>query len=259
MSKTNSRIPHVFQCWGEISKRVRTAEDIWLFLDFDGTLVPICPTPKEVKLPESTRMVLDRLNRHPRVHVALVSGRRNAALSKYVRVPHIQFLGLYGWETNSRMVLPARTRKALPFLRKVLRSLPAEFPGIRFEEKGVSFGIHFRGAAPRSIRRAQLWLRKYLIRIRPDFRVIHGNRAWEIVPRQVKGKGVALRAFVKDLRVPFLPIYLGDDLTDEPAFKVLRRGITIRVGPTSATNAHFRLTDSNEVRAFLKRLEKELS
>ena len=258
MSKTKSRAPHLFQSWKQIKKRIRAAEDIRLFLDFDGTLVPICPTPKDVRLAEPVRRILGRLNRHPRVHVALVSGRRNAVLRKYIRVPHIELLGLYGWERNGGIVLPAGTRKALPRLRSVIRQLPAQIPGIRVEEKGVSFGIHFRGASPQPIRRAKIWARKFLTGIRADFSVIHGNRAWGIVPRQVKGKGLALHEFMKDLRTPFLPIYLGDDLTDEPAFKVLRRGITIRVGSSSPTNAHFGLSDPREVRAFLERLEKEL-
>jgi trehalose 6-phosphate phosphatase len=258
MSQTKTRIPNMFQCWEQISRRIRVAGDIRLFLDFDGTLVPICPSPNEVTLPEGVRRILDRLNRHPRVHVALVSGRRNASLRKYVRVPRIQLLGLYGWERNGAFVVPDRTRRALPKIRSVLGLLPAKFPGISIEEKGVSFGIHFRGASPRVARGAQIWARKFLTGIRADFSVIHGNRAWEIVPRQVKGKGLALRAFIKDLRTPFLPIYLGDDLTDESAFKVLRRGITIRVGHGAQTNAHFSLRDPGEVHGFLEKLEKEL-
>jgi trehalose 6-phosphate phosphatase len=258
MTQTKEHIPHLFQCWEQISKRIRAVENIRLFLDFDGTLVSICPTPDDVKLHEKVRRVLGRLNRHPRVHVALLSGRRNAALRKYVHVPRIQLLGLYGWERDGGMVMPARTRKAVSRLRSILRSLPTEFPGVRLEDKGLSFGIHFRGASPLATRRAQIWARKLLIRIRADFTVIHGKLVWEIVPRQVKGKGLAVREFMKQLQPPFLPFYLGDDVTDEPVFKALRRGITIRVGPVLPTNAHFRLRDPGEVRIFLERLEKEL-
>jgi trehalose-phosphatase len=98
-----------------------------------------------------------------------------------------------------------------------------------------------------------------LARIRPNFRVIQSNHACEIVPVHVLGKGVAMREFTRALRTPFLPIYVGDDLTDEPAFLALRGGITVRVGPFSRTRAHFRLKDPEEVRRFLERLEEELS
>lgn len=98
-----------------------------------------------------------------------------------------------------------------------------------------------------------------LARIHPNFRVIQSNHACEIVPLHVLGKGVAMREFTRALRAPFLPIYVGDDLTDEPAFQALRGGITVRVGLFSRTHAKFQLKDPEEVRMFLERLEEELS
>jgi trehalose 6-phosphate phosphatase len=259
MAQTKGRVPHLFDCWEQISGRIQTANDIRLFLDFDGTLVSICPSPEDVKLSEIFRRALRQLTRRRRVHVAIVSGRRTAALCEYVRVPRIQFLGLYGSEKNGRLVLPRKTREALPGLRSLLMSLPAESPGIHVEEKGVSFAVHFRGASFDVQRRTRAWIRQLLTSIRADFRVIQSNTAWELVPRQVKGKGVAMREVISGLRAPFLPIYIGDDLTDEPAFKALQRGITVRVGPASGTNAHFWLRDPEEVRTFVARLEEELS
>ena len=94
---------------------------------------------------------------------------------------------------------------------------------------------------------------------RNDFRMIHSNHAIEIVPREVEGKGVAMREFTRALRSPFLPIYVGDDLTDEPAFVALRRGITVCVAPSHRTSAQFQLKDPDEVRIFLERLAEELA
>ncbi len=259
MTQTRSGVPHVFQCWDQVSKRIRAANDIRLFLDFDGTLVPYCDRPEDVKLSGECRRILARLGRHRRVHVAIVSGRRNTALRKYVRVPRVQFLGLFGWEKSARPALPQKTKETLRSLRPFLATLPALFPGIRVEDKGVSYAVHFRGAPPEAQRGVQVWIRGLLIRIRRDFRVIRSNHAREIVPRQVQGKGVAMREFLGGLRAPFLPIYVGDDLTDEPAFTALRRGITVRVAPVSQTKAQFRLRDPQEVRVFLERLEEELS
>jgi trehalose-phosphatase len=68
-----------------------------------------------------------------------------------------------------------------------------------------------------------------------------------------------MREFTRGLRTPILPIYVGDDLTDEPAFVALRRGITVRVGNFSRTKARFRLRDPEEVCTFLKRMEEEVS
>jgi trehalose 6-phosphate phosphatase len=259
MAQTKARPSHLLKSWKQVSKRIRAAESVWLFLDFDGTLVPFCPTPEGVKLPEAVRRILHQLNRHPRVRVALVSGRRNAELRRHVRVPRLHLMGLYGWENNGEKVLPAKTLKALPHLRSILNSLPEKFPGIWVEEKGVSFAIHFRGASPAAIRGAKDWAQQLVDYMKPDFRAILSHSTCEIAPRQIGGKGVALTEFTKKISGAFLPIYLGDDLTDEPAFKALRSGITVRVGPNAPTSAQFRLSNPAEVHRFLEQLIEEMS
>jgi len=258
MTQTKGGVPHLFDCWKQVSRKVRASNDIRLFLDFDGTLVSYCDSPEDVRLSGESRRILARLARHRRVHVAIVSGRRNAALRKFIQVPHTQFLGLFGWEKGGTPALPRVTKRALRSLWSDLAPVPASFPGVGVEDKGDSFAVHFRGASPDVQRRVQLRVRRLIARTHPDFRVIRSNHACEIVPRQVQGKGVAMREFVRALRAPVLPIYVGDDLTDEPAFTALRRGITIRVGPFSETRARFRLKNPDEVRVFLERLEEEL-
>ena len=254
-----SAVPHLFDCWELVSKELRAATEFWIFLDFDGTLVRYCERPGDVKLCDKCRRVLLRLSRHRRVHLAIVSGRRNFVLRKYIRVPRVKLLGLFGSEKSGNVAISQRARGVLRGLRSVLAPLAGSFPGIQVEGKGISYAVHFRGASPEAQRRVQAWIRGFLPRIRTDFRVIQSNHACEIVPRRVKGKGVAMSEFTRGLRTPFLPIYVGDDLTDEPAFAVLRRGITVRVGPVSRTKARFRLRNPEEVCTFLERLEELLS
>jgi trehalose-phosphatase len=73
------------------------------------------------------------------------------------------------------------------------------------------------------------------------------------------GKGAAAEEFLAQWETPALPIYMGDDTTDESAFAALRAGITVRVGVTRRTRARFRLRDPREVWDFLRRLAKEVT
>jgi trehalose 6-phosphate phosphatase len=252
-------VPHLFDCWQQVLPRFEEANHVHLFLDFDGTLAPLHPSPRDVKLSGGLRRTLRRLSQNHRVHVAIVSGRRRAALRRFIGVPQIELMGLFGSEKNGKLILPLKTRAALPRLRSRFQSGAVEYPGVFFEEKGVSFAIHFRDAPVEIQRRARAWIRRLVPRFHPHFRVIPTNNAWEIVPREVQGKGIAVRDYMRRLRARGLAIYLGDDLADEPAFRALRRGITVRVGPPSPTKAHFRLENPDEVNTFLGRLEEELS
>jgi trehalose 6-phosphate phosphatase len=90
--------------------------------------------------------------------------------------------------------------------------------------------------------------------------VLPASQVWEVLPRQIPGKGVAIRQAVQRWRSPFLPIYVGDDTTDEPAFELLGHGITVRVGDSNRpTRARYWLANPSEVRGFIERLEGELS
>ena len=66
MTQTKRGVPHLFDRWEQISKKIYAANDIRLFLDFDGTLVPYCDSPEDVKLSGEGRRILERLARHRR-------------------------------------------------------------------------------------------------------------------------------------------------------------------------------------------------
>jgi len=248
----------LFDCWSQIAREIRNARNIQLFLDFDGTLTVYCDRPGDLKISAKMRGLLARLSRRPDVHVTVVSGRRNAALRKYISVPGIQLMGLFGWETKGHKPLPRRTLKLVRDLRTMLAPLPTLYPGVTIEDKGVSYAVHFREASAEVGAELRSWVEKLVARLQPAIGLIRTHTAYDIVPRQVQGKGAALREYLRTVPEPFLPIYIGDDLTDEPAFVVLQNGITVRVGPASRTHAHFRLKDPKEVYSFLERFEDEL-
>src|SRR5260221_10531490 len=88
--------PALFKCWEEISTRIRQAREIWIYLDFDGTLVHYTPRPDQIKVEQSTETALRNLVRHSHVHVAIISGRRRLVLARYLKIPELEFMGLYG-------------------------------------------------------------------------------------------------------------------------------------------------------------------
>jgi trehalose 6-phosphate phosphatase len=253
-----SAVPNLFSFWQEISIRAKGAKEIRLFLDFDGTLVEYTPLPDQVHLDERTALALRKLVAHPSVQIAIVSGRRRSVLAHHVRIPGVKFMGMYGWEDKLRATLPPRRIQELAALRTLLADLPFEVPGIAIENKGISVAVHFRGASEIAQSCARDYVRKALGGFRADLRVIQSHNAWDIVPKEVRGKGVSVRKALSGARKTILPIYVGDDSTDEPAFTAVREGITVRVGPACETRAHYRLRDPDEVREFLIRLEAEL-
>ena len=230
-----------------------------LFLDFDGTLVPLRARPDDVKLSAGTRRALKGLVRHQRVNAVIVSGRRRGDLIRYVRLPRMQYWGLYGWERRNGCSLPRGAREMLERARGRLTSILHDLPGVRIEDKGLGFSVHVRGATRNAERQALNLLRDVLARYGPALHVMPGKKVWNVVPHQVPGKGPAVRDAVKGIRSPYLPIFVGDDLTDEPAFAALTRGITVRVGVARHTKARYRLLDPEEVRRFIERLDGELS
>jgi trehalose-phosphatase len=259
MIPSKNTATYLFDCWGEISRRVKDAGEIRLFLDFDGTLVAFTPLPDQVQLEEETSHALRKLAGHPRVQIAIISGRRRSVLAHHIKIPGVKFMGMYGWEDKANVPLPARRKQELDALRKMLADLPFEVPGVTIENKGISVAVHFRGASAVARECAHAYVRKALGGFRADLHVIESHNAWDIVPREIRGKGAALGKALKGIRKPFLSLYVGDDTTDEPAFTAARDGITVRVGPAGETHAHYRLQDPDEVRGFLIRLGAELT
>ena len=84
---------------------------IALFLDFDGTLVPLQARPEDVWLDDATRRTLSRLVRSPRFRVWIMSGRRRADVRARVRVPGIRYLGLHGWEGRNAEAITEEARR----------------------------------------------------------------------------------------------------------------------------------------------------
>ena len=239
--------------------RLRRAQHLALLLDFDGTLAALRPRPEQAQLPEPARRSLGQLARQGRVFVIIVSGRTLADIRRRAGIAGALYRGVYGLERENGMPpmnkgVMRRIDNAKTAMRAALRGLP----NVWIEDKGPSFTVHFRGASRAVVRRAARFFRRTLSPFLPWLCVLPGKKVWEVLPRTFRGKGATVNTLLAELPESTLPIYVGDDVADESAFRALRRGITVRVGHSLHTGARFRLRNPEEVLRFLERLEGEL-
>jgi trehalose-phosphatase len=258
-ARESLRPEYLFDCWEKLERRTRLARHIVVFLDFDGTLVRLRRKPKEVFLGEPVRRVLSKLIRRRRVTVCFISGRQLGDLRRRARVRGAIYFGLHGWERSNGQPpdLPGirKLRKAIERIRQQVRDIP----GIRLEDKGICFGVHYRAARKPAVEKARAIVKEVRARLGPGFGLMAGKKIWEIYPKDMGNKGKAAKDLLQQIPGPKLVIYAGDDTTDETAFALLRNGVTIRVGKFRETKANFYVHGPAEVLILLKKLEETLS
>ncbi|HVB28880.1 MAG TPA: trehalose-phosphatase [Terriglobia bacterium] len=258
-ARDNPKPQYLFECWAKIDRRVRRARHIVVFLDFDGTLVRLRRNPKEVFLEKPARRVLRGLVRHRQVTLCLISGRQLGDLQQRVRVEGALYFGLHGWERSNGQTpdLPGtrRLRKEMRWVRQQVRGIP----GIKMQDKGICFGIHYRLARKPAVEKAQALAEEVLDHLGPGFSLMAGKKIWEIYPTDMGNKGKAAKELLQQIPGRKLAIFAGDDTTDETAFALLRKDVTIRVGKFHETKANFFLRNPAEVLIFLEKLEETLS
>lgn len=249
------RVRHLFHSWPEVARVVSSARNLALFLDFDGTLVPLRRRPSDVKpLGRPMRKILRRLAANQRIKVCVISGRPLGEVQCLVQVPEVQSLGLHGWDGCELPRLQVEQR-LLRIAKQQLDQGLAVLRPIWIEDKGLGLAVHYRGAPSRTIQRARARVGEVLKTVAPRIRLLRGHKVWELLPRQIDGKCPAIKALLSTLPRPTLPIIIGDDIADESAFRAFPKGLTIHVGPSRRTAAHFRLRNPAEVEMFLLKLE----
>jgi len=247
-----------------VLQRIATAERVFCFLDYDGTLSPLAPTPDAAKPLAGTASLLRELAALPGTQVALVTGRTVADLRRFLDVPGICYVGLHGLEisfANGSVELS----ESVTTVRSVLRAIRCQVeealggrPGILIEDKELALACHYRLASPTDAARARRMVAAIVQsyqRRGVQIAVTHGHAVIEI-RHAFANKGKTACRLLGMHGSSTLPVYIGDDQTDEDAFRLLPAdAVTIRVGPaTTATAARYRLEDPGEVLRFLRAL-----
>jgi trehalose-phosphatase len=123
------------------------------------------------------------------------------------------------------------------------------------EDKDHALTVHYRGAPQAEALCAQRMIRGIVASVGGSLEVRRGKCCSEVVPAVLEDKGAAVKRLLAPLRGRALPVYVGDDQNDEPAFAALADGVTVRVaGGACLTRARYHLSGAGEVREFLQRM-----
>jgi trehalose 6-phosphate phosphatase len=254
---------------GKVRTRVKAAERLWLFLDYDGTLADFAPSPEHVNPDPSVIALLTELVEHCRIRVGVISGRRLSHVLELLPVPGLLLAGTYGVELR----LPdgerfdrlshEEVRPLLESIKPRWQRLLAHRDGFFLEDKDWALAIHARYASAAEAEEVLERARGIADETASSdlFRVLGGHKFLEIGPTLAhKGRTVA---YLLD-RYPWhdaLPLYVGDDDKDEEAFGVIqaRGGIAIRVCKERCeTRADGDLESPQDVRRWLAMVAAQL-
>src|SRR5215467_3592760 len=243
-----------------VQKIARSGERLAVFLDYDGTLTPIVSHPEDAWLSESMRQTLRSLA--GRVPVAILSGRDLDDVRGRVHVDGIVYAGSHGFDIAGagglRRELGAAYLPVLDAAEAQLREALDEIQGAQLERKHFSVAAHYRNVNQNDAFKVAVVVDAVAARHR-ELRRINGKKVYELLPDIDWNKGKAVLWLLETLeleRGKALPIFIGDDRTDEDAFSALsERGIGILVSEQAQeTAASYCLKDPEEVERFLEEI-----
>lgn len=205
-----------------------------LFLDFDGSLVDIAPTPESIDVPETLPPLLAALREALGDAVAIVTGRPIAQIDDFLGAVVPAVAGLHGFErraADGAIVRPTRPSRCPRSVRESLREFAARHRGVFVEDKKFAVALHYR-LDPSLMDACRDAVNAALAGETEDWQVVEGKFVFDVKPRAVT-KGDAVEAFMRE--APFrgrTPVFCGDDVTDEDGFAVVnaRDGVSVRVG-----------------------------
>lgn len=265
------RASYLFSSWKGVEKSTNK-KFIYLFLDYDGTLSPIAQVPDKAVISDRTKGLLYKLSKRPNCKIAIVSGRALNDISRRVGLKNIVYAGNHGFEIKGpkikfKVPVSSRYRRVVEEIKSRLEKSLSSFKGVLIEDKGFCLVVHYRLADENDVPaiESEFYVSTFLDEFRNNIRVRSGKMSREIRPPMLWDKGVAVlwlldrqSSLMRDKKMEVLPVYIGDDVTDEDAFQALRnRGLTIFVGKPKNTTARFYVKNTTEVIRFLEMILKD--
>ncbi len=235
-----------------------------IFLDYDGTLTPIVSRPEDAVISKQMKETLQKLAE--KYTVAIVTGRDKEDVENLVKLDEIIYAGSHGYIISGLDGISMEhpdSKKIIPRLDKIEKEaeklLKEKTVGTQLDRKRYAIGLHYRNARPED-EKAVYDIVNELIEKYPGHKTGEGKKIVEIKPDIDWHKGKAVEWIMDALELSekddIIPVFIGDDITDEDAFKTLKdNGLGIMVGSHGQkTNASYSLKNVFQVREFFKKL-----
>jgi trehalose 6-phosphate phosphatase len=243
-----------------------------LFLDFDGTLAPIVEEPDKAAMMPGLRALLQNFAKH--TEVAIVSGRYLQDLEKKVQIMDLSYVGTHGLQirlkhsssVHEEISLDHERQNVANLTKELFRCLHGKFRvagrkcgGVRVELKDTCVAVHYRDADQGKVGEILDTVDK-IVKPYSSLRKLESKMAIDIRPNAAWDKGSAVNWLLTNnadrMNADPFPIYIGDDETDQDAFKVVKaRGVGVYVGPPDNRGAaEYFLGNPGEVQEFLSML-----
>lgn len=246
-------------------KNLTQSPMVFLGLDFDGTLSPIVSTPDKARLPAQAKAILKKLTKLANTQLVVISGRElDDVMTRFQGIEGVWFSGNHGLQfdilgTRRDAPLPPGVFDALRSARKELRRTAEDIEGVIIEDKKVVLGVHYRlvkEAQEQNVKDLLLKIIKKYASAGSGLTFKEGKKVFELYPDVDWHKGKAYQAMLKVVpNTNYFPVFIGDDVTDENVFKVIKRkGLGIKVGDAKKTAAHVFVKEPKDVVTLLEKV-----
>ncbi len=261
----NFKPVHLFKSWSELEERIREADRIILFLDYDGTLLPIVERPELAVADEELKTLLNNLAADSKIKVIIASGRAIQTLKQLIPLRNVVYAGDHGINIEFPTGEEFKWRKARqvnPLIDKIYNELSECFrsePDVIIEKKNSNLSVHYKllkdankinGVIQKTYRIVENHDKTGLLQVFEGFKIIEIRaKGWD------KGKVVEIVCEKLKTTSRDLIFFIGDDITDEDGFKKIKpTGISILVKNENnrETSADYFLHNPLEVRQFLR-------
>ena len=259
---------HIFNKLSDIVKRIKANRSVLLLFDYDGTLTPIVEEPELAELSDESRKSLKALAGKKQFTIGIISGRAISDIKSKVNIDNIIYAGNHGLEIEGPGLvfihpITDEIKSTLRLIGMLLRKTMAAITGTMVEDKGLTLSVHYRRVQDKQKERE---VKNTFENVTGTARMLgkvdttSGKKVYEVRPSVQWHKGKAIELIIRDYqkgKTEPLVIYLGDDLTDEDAFKSVKalKGISIYVGGDNPdSGADYYLESTGEVYKFIDKL-----